>query len=357
MRVLFVAWRDLAHPQAGGSEVVVDRLARGLLDQGHDAALLCGGPVGLRPYEVIEAGGTFSQYVRAPIEYARRADEWDIAVDVENGIPFFASLWRRDGASVCLVHHVHGRQWNLRFPQPVAAAGRLIEAKGMPSAYRDRLFAAISPSTAEGLEGIGVDPARIRVIPVGVDMYEPPAARSDSPLFLAFGRLVPHKRFDLLLEMWEEVRPQTGGRLVIAGDGPERAKLAALAGGEVELRGDVSDDEKRKLFSEAWLLLHPAAQEGWGLVIVEAGVARTPAVGFDVPGVRDAIRPGESGVLASDRRGFEGEWIRLAADGSARRRLGEGARRRAAELSWDRSVETLLDIAVEAVALHEEAPR
>ena len=49
-RVLFVAWRDLASRRAGGSEVLVDQLASGLLARGHRVTLLCGGPVAGRPY-------------------------------------------------------------------------------------------------------------------------------------------------------------------------------------------------------------------------------------------------------------------------------------------------------------------
>ena len=103
MRVLFLAWRDLAHPQAGGSEVLVDRLARGLIDRGHDAAVLCGGPVGARSYPVVDAGGTYSQYLRVPFAYHRHFSDVDLVVDVENGIPFFSPLWRRDRSTASCV--------------------------------------------------------------------------------------------------------------------------------------------------------------------------------------------------------------------------------------------------------------
>ena len=51
--ILFVAWRDLANRQAGGSEVLVDRLASGVLARGHQVTLLCGGTVAERPYRVV----------------------------------------------------------------------------------------------------------------------------------------------------------------------------------------------------------------------------------------------------------------------------------------------------------------
>jgi hypothetical protein len=74
MRVVFTSWRHLPHPEAGGSEVLIDRLASGLADRGHEVALLAGGPVnGERPsaYHAESTGGTYSQYLRVPIIHAR----------------------------------------------------------------------------------------------------------------------------------------------------------------------------------------------------------------------------------------------------------------------------------------------
>src|SRR5271170_7015567 len=51
--VVFVAWRDLANPHAGGSEILVDRLAAGVAARGDRVTLLCGGPTGERPYQVV----------------------------------------------------------------------------------------------------------------------------------------------------------------------------------------------------------------------------------------------------------------------------------------------------------------
>ena len=133
MRVLFVSWKDLAHPQAGGAEYVTDRLATGLQARGHEVALLAGGPVGQREYPVFDAGGTYSQYLRAPFAYRKRFRDWDLVVDVENGVPFFSPLWRK-GPVVCLVHHVHVDQWSMYFAPPIAATGP--DARGARDAAR-----------------------------------------------------------------------------------------------------------------------------------------------------------------------------------------------------------------------------
>src|SRR5258708_29267362 len=93
--VLFVAWRDLANPRAGGSEGLVDRLADGMTARGDRVALLCGGPTAARRYQVIPSGGSYTQFLRAPLAYQRRLRDCDLVVEVCNGMPFFAPLWAR----------------------------------------------------------------------------------------------------------------------------------------------------------------------------------------------------------------------------------------------------------------------
>ena len=104
--ILFVAWRDLANRQAGGSEVLVDRLASGVLARGHRVTLLCGGTVAERPYRVVRNGGTYTQFLRAPLAYLRHFRSYDLIVEVCNGMPFLAPLWSRRPV-LCLVNHMH----------------------------------------------------------------------------------------------------------------------------------------------------------------------------------------------------------------------------------------------------------
>jgi glycosyltransferase involved in cell wall biosynthesis len=353
VRVLFVAWRDLAHPKAGGSEVVVDVLVRGLQERGNEVTLLCGGPTEPRPYRVVDNGGTYSQYVMAPLRYWRGFRNVDVVVDVVNGMPFFSPLWRR-APRLALVTHLHTDQWGQYFPRPIAAVARTVEQRGLDIAYRHTRFVTISPSTAGDLEKLGIEPARTHVMWLGAQVEEPRevVARSPDPMFVALGRLAPNKRLDLLLDHWSSVSASTGGRLVIVGDGPERERLAerirtepALSG--VVLEGRVSELRKATLLREAWLLLHAADHEGWGLVIPEAGLCGTPSLAYDAPGVRDAVQDGVSGVLVKSDDAFVQQWIALAGDADRRASLGAHAAERAAAFTWDRSLDDFL-VAAEA---------
>jgi glycosyltransferase involved in cell wall biosynthesis len=263
-------------------------------------------------------------------------------------MPFLAPLWCRRPV-LCLVNHMHTELWPIRFPAPLAAAGRAVEQHVMPWAHRRNLFLTVSSSTAAALREAGVDQDRIRQICNGVEAPDPPAPRSPDPLFLAIGRLADYKRLDLLLRLWDRVRHVVGGTLVIAGDGPERPRLQALAGPGVVFPGRVSDAEKHRLMCSAWLLLHPALIEGWGMVVTEAAIRGTPAVAFDVPGLRDSVVHGRTGVLVRTEGQFASQWAALAIDQRRREQLGRAARARALRLHWSAAVDGFAAVAEEAI--------
>ncbi|MGC5562713.1 glycosyltransferase family 4 protein [Streptomyces sp. FR-108] len=350
-RIVFLARRDYGNDAAGGSELLVDRLAEGLTHLGHQVTLLCGGPAAYRDYRVVSAGGDLGHYLRARSAFRRQVGDCDLLVEVCNGMPYLAPLWHR-GPTLCLVNHVHTDLWRMRFGGPLAPAARLgrrLEHWALAGGRRDGLLVAVSPSTAHALRAIGVERERIRIVHNGVEEPGAPAERSPEPLFLAVGRLVEYKRIDLLLRLWERVRPVTGGRLVIVGDGPERQRLQQLAGPGVEFTGHVSEAEKHRLLCAAWLLLHPSAVEGWGLVVTEAAARETPAIAFDVPGLRDSIVDGETGLLARGESSFAAAWCTLALSTHRRTLMGKAAGDRAAQYRWHRTVRQFRAVATEAV--------
>jgi hypothetical protein len=277
-------------------------------------------------------------------------------VDVANGVSFYTPFWRRR-ASICFVNHLHTDQWEQWFPKPLALVGRQMEMKAMPAVYKNRLFVAVSPSTADTLEALGVDRDRIRIIINGTTLPPEPWPEAPEPTFLGMGRLVPHKRFEMAIQAWEQVRPHVGGRLVIAGQGPELGRLQAMAGPGVEVPGKISEADKEQLLGTSWLMVHPASHEGWGLVITEAAAYGTPSLAFRVPGLRDSIVDGMSGVLVDRPEDLAPTWRRIAEDPALRAQLRVGARRRAEACTWERTVDRFEEICEEAVSSHHRSFR
>jgi glycosyltransferase involved in cell wall biosynthesis len=365
-RILFLNWRDLASPQAGGAEAYAEEIARRFARAGAKITLFASAYRGSEPYDwahgylVAREGGRLGVYLAAGRHLRRYAHHYDAIVDCQNGIPFFAPFWApARTAVVCVVHHVHQRQFDMYFRWPVNRVGRLLEGPATRYVYRDVPFVAVSPSTrAEMRHQLGLR-SPIHIVPNGVQaLPASQAAPSPTPVIAVVTRLVPHKRLHLLvaavpalLRRWPDLRVH------IAGDGPARIALMAEARalgleGQVFLPGHVPEQVKADLLSQAWLTVAPSLAEGWGLTIMEASAVGTPAVAYDVPGLRDSVRDGQTGWLVPAGRDLA---IPLAnaltelADPDRRQSLAAEARRWAGRFTWDSSAERLARVVVSEI--------
>ncbi len=151
-------------------------------------------------------------------------------------------------------------------------------------------FAAISRWTARCIGRAYRRWAEVIYPPVDIGRFHPVAERSD--YFVAFSRLVRHKRLELVVEAFTKL----GLPLVVIGEGPERARLQALAGPNVKLVGWQSDEAAAEILSKGKALVH-AAEEDFGLVMAEAQAAGCPVIGFAGGAAREIMVEGETGLL------------------------------------------------------------
>jgi len=165
------------------------------------------------------------------------------------------------------------------------------------------------PDERIGLFSYAVDVDRFRqgARPIRSDTQERARVRSrlgvprNARVILALTKLSPREApWDLLRAFFD--LPGDDLRLVVAGDGPERAALEELAArndpGRVRFSGYVPYPELPALYGAVDLFVHPAAEERWGVSVAEALAAGLPAVTSDRVGAgHDLIRPGENGFL------------------------------------------------------------
>ena len=117
------------------------------------------------------------------------------------------------------------------------------------------------------------------------------------------GRLVRSKRVDHAIRALSRLRRSVpDASLVVVGDGPERGELLRLADElrlreAVEFAGRVSEPEKTRLLADATILVSIAVREGWGLTVTEAARVGTPSVCYRIPGLRDSVVHGRTGIL------------------------------------------------------------
>lgn len=126
-------------------------------------------------------------------------------------------------------------------------------------------------------------------------------SESDTPTLLAVARLVPQKGLDVLIRAMKPIGEAVpDARLLIAGEGPERAALERLTR-ELELEDRVSllghRDDIERLMRRAWLLVHPARWEGFGLVLLEAMRVGLPVVATRVSAIPEIVVAGATGRL------------------------------------------------------------
>jgi glycosyltransferase involved in cell wall biosynthesis len=100
---------------------------------------------------------------------------------------------------------------------------------------------------------------------------------------------------------------------------------------------------------EAQALIFPAVREGWGLVVLEANACGTPAVGYDVPGLRDSIRHGETGMLVKpgDLEALAEALVSLLTNNSLREKFSRNALEWSKQFSWNKTTWKVLKVLLE----------
>ena len=349
LRVAIVNWRDPWHPEAGGAERYAWEMGSGLAARGAEVSFLTARARGQSPRDrrdaiaIIRLGGRFTVYplVLAWLLVHRRS--FDAVLDCQNGIPFFTpTVLPRRIPVLCVVHHVHTAQFGVHFPPWLAWAGRMLEGPAARLAYRHHACVAVSPSTVTAMRERLRWRGDIYLIPNGVPA-PPPAAGARRSLVMV-GRLVAHKHAERVLPIAERLR-RCGVAIDVVGQGPGSAPLAAgIAArgltGTVQLHGFLPEAEKQAIVSGALLHLSTSQGEGWGLCVLEAAAAGVPTVAYDVDGLRDAVRDGETGWLVRDTELIEEVTERAVAelaDPARRAAVAAACRAWAAQFSWDRS--------------------
>jgi glycosyltransferase involved in cell wall biosynthesis len=352
--VAFLSWRDTHNPEGGGAERYLEKMAAGLVARGCRVTIFCAAYAGSPPDEIVDGvrfvrrGSKLSVYAQG-MRALRRGDlgPVDLVVDVQNGLPFFSRLVTGVPV-VVLVHHVHREQWPVVYPGLAGRVGWWIERRLAPRLYRRCQYVAVSRATRSELRELGVRGPRIAVVHNGTDpIVAVDPGKADTPTVAVVGRLVPHKQVEHAIDAALALRDEMPGlRLHVVGSGWWEGELHAYAaardaGATVVFDGHVTEERKHEIYERAWLLLLPSLKEGWGLVIGEAGMHRTPALAYrSAGGTRESVADGRSGVLVDSQGELVDALRSLLLDDAQRERLAEGARSMSHQFTWQHAQES-----------------
>jgi glycosyltransferase involved in cell wall biosynthesis len=199
---------------------------------------------------------------------------------------------------VALIHQISPEQFLLELPFPLRYIGYL--EKRWLSYYKETCTLTVSDSTKKDLDNLGfrnVSPEGLSSTP----LQNVPEEES-RPTIVFIGRLKRHKLPDHAILAFSLIKKHImNAHLWVIGDVYMRKELEhKYRIKDVAFYGHVSSEVKNQLLSKAHVVLVPAIREGWALVVTEANAVGTPVVAYDVPGLRDSVKDGVTGILVKE---------------------------------------------------------
>jgi glycosyltransferase involved in cell wall biosynthesis len=210
-----------------------------------------------------------------------------------------------------------------------------------PVARRARAVITDDARTALDLERfLGVDPGRVRVVPLGVDEpAEAPAPPAGGvPYFLYVGNHRGHKNLETLVRAWAALPEARTVDLRVTGDDDVGAAFAGLtrANGRLIFTGAVTDAHLAQLYRAARAYVHPALREGFGLPMLEAMRLGVPVIAAHAA-LPSVLAPHALAFAATDVAGLRGLLLRALDEPRDLAELGHAAQAATRTLTWERT--------------------
>jgi glycosyltransferase involved in cell wall biosynthesis len=254
----------------------------------------------------VREGTQWTVHWRAFVRYRKSLSErFDLVIDEVNTVPFLTPVWARV-PSILVIFQLARDVWWYESPFPLNLLGYLLEPLYL-AAYRTTHAVTISQSTEQDLRRLGFR-RPITIMPIGIDsptdVYD---SKPKEKVFLYVGRLSRSKRVEDLVRALAIYRSAGGaGVLWIVGTGSvqyveslNRLGVQLGISDSVVYFGHASADQKHRYMHAAYALLMASVREGWGLVVTECNRCGTPAIVYDVPGLRDSVRHMRTGLVVA----------------------------------------------------------
>jgi len=354
VRIVVLSRRSIANPLSGGASRYVHEIFR-RLSRRHSITVLSGSVVDNESVEEMD-GISYYQFPETfhrallPIRYlAKFAKKSDLLIDNSDvGIPWLSPIYSRI-PRITIIHQLVREIFYDEFPRPFSDLSFAMEPI-IYRFYRKSRIVAASKSTASDLTRCGVPRDNIDVVEPGCNEpgFPPPGLAERLQRSIGcVSRLMKYKGLHLAFKSLSRVRTEFPDvKLLVAGSGPYQSELAVLAknigiSDNVQFLGKISETSKFKLYGQTRLAIYPSCREGFGISVIEANSVGTPVVGWNVPGSRDSIIDGTTGLLAPfpDEEAFADRISKLLTDDNTWLELSNSARSWARDHSWDKSAE------------------
>ena len=362
--IVVLSRRNITHPLAGGASIYFHEIFRRLTHR-HNITVLSEASNGLSRTQEIDGINYVNfgtKYIRVvlPFKYLTRfSKNADLLIDHQDvAIPWLSPLYSRT-PKIAVVHQMVKEIFYYEFGRPLADLGSLVE-RSIYKAYAGCPIVAVSNSTANDLYDLGIKRDHVHIIPpaCSISGSKIPLEDRENMMITCVARMMRYKGLELALGIFRNLLEKfPSATLELAGSGPQENQLRELVttlglSQHVHFLGRVSDLDKIKLYQSSRILLNPSIREGYGMCVIEANSFGTPAVGWDVAGMRDSVINCSTGLLApfADKEAMSKNLETLLTDDEIWRRLSENSWKWAHSHSWDASAklfEALIDRTLE----------
>jgi glycosyltransferase involved in cell wall biosynthesis len=345
--MLWFNWRDIRNPEAGGAEVFTHETMKRLAKRGHEMILFtsrfkdCQLNENINGVDIIREGNKYTVYSEAKHYLKAYKHHYDLMIDEINTRPFFIPKFVREKQVIALIHQLAREFWFYETKFPLNYIGYYYLEKKWLSKYKDTVTLAVSDSTKIDLEELGFK--RVFIVPNGVNVtpLSNTKEKEANPTIVFMGRLKKAKLPDHALQAFSIIKREIhDAKMWIIGDGSFRKELESFERKDVTFYGYISNEKKYELLSRAHIILVPGVREGWGQIVTEANAMGTPAIGYDIPGLRDSIRHGETGITIMEKTppAMAQQAISLLRDSDLLSKYSRNALEFSRQFSWDKTV-------------------
>lgn len=353
MRILWFNWRDILNPEAGGAEVFTHEVMKRLAKMGYHMTLFtsrfngCELNQNIDGVDVVREGNKYSVYEHAKRYLKAYKHHYDLIIDEINTRPFLTPKFVRDKQVIALVHQLARDFWFYETRFPLNYIGYYYLEKKWLSNYKDTITLTVSDSTRIDLQELGFK--KLFVVPPGLSVTPLSTVKEKeaNPTVIFIGRLKKAKLPHHALEAFSIIKREIpDAKMWVIGDGYLREKLESFKSKDVTFFGHISNEKKYELLSRAHIILVPAVREGWGLIVTEANAMGTPAIGYDVHGLRDSITHDETGITIKERspRAMGQEAILLLRDSKRLLKYSTNALESSKQFSWDKTASSFHEV-------------
>jgi glycosyltransferase involved in cell wall biosynthesis len=366
MKILAINWQDIKNPLGGGAEVHFHEIFSRIAAMGHDITLLACKAEGLPGEEIIDGirvirhgnRNLFNYSVPGKFKELNRRHSYDLVIDDINKIPFYTPLFVKNKL-LAISHHFFGKSI---FRETGFVSGLYVYAgeKLIDFVYKNTPFAVVSQSTLDEFVAKGFKQENFRIIYNAIDQskFKMELAQKYPKYTITYiGRLKKYKSVDHLLFSFQKVIEHfPNAELHIIGRGDYQPELERLAKklkieNNTIFWGFIEEKKKNEILECSHCVVNTSLKEGWGISNIEANACGTPVISSNVPGLRDSVCSGKSGLLYEygNIDELSNILIRLFEDKELLNKLSLGAIEWAKSFSWDESARQMLDYCEEII--------